>query len=111
MAEEAARKALELDPNLAEAHHALAQVAQNYEQDWSRAEAEYRVATARNPNFAAARHFYGEFLAYLGRFEESREQFARAQEIDPTSLILATDAAQTLMSAAVTAKPPKVWPA
>ena len=41
-----------------------------------------------------ASHWYAEFLSILGRFEESRREFARAREIDPISTIIRVDEAQ-----------------
>ena len=76
-ADAAARRAVALDPNLAEAHVAMAVVAQDCDWDWATAEREYRRAIELNPNYATAHHWYGEYLALMGRFDESRAQMAR----------------------------------
>ncbi|HEX4949850.1 MAG TPA: tetratricopeptide repeat protein [Blastocatellia bacterium] len=88
----AAQKALALDETLAEAHHALGAIAWNYDWDWAGAEREFRRAIALNPHYAPAHHYLGEFLTYLGRFDEGQAEFQRALEIDPTSLVIHTDA-------------------
>ena len=87
----AAEKALELDERLAEAHTSLALIFENYEWDWPGTEREYRRAIELNPNYATARHWYGEFLALMGRFDEGVAEIKRAQELDPLSLIINTD--------------------
>ncbi|MGD2120529.1 MAG: protein kinase [Gemmatimonadota bacterium] len=80
---EAAGKAVELDPNLAEGYQALAQGYTWYKFDWPEAEAAYKRAIELDPNEPQARIFYSHFLAQLHRVEESDEQIARALEIDP----------------------------
>ncbi len=93
---ETARKALELDPTLAEAHLSLGAVAWNWDWNWKEAERELRRALEMNPNYATAHHYLGEFLAYQGRFEEGWAEIRRALEIDPTSPIINTDAGLVL---------------
>jgi TolB-like protein/DNA-binding winged helix-turn-helix (wHTH) protein/Tfp pilus assembly protein PilF len=87
----AALKALELDPNLAEAHTSLALIAQNYDWDWQTAEREYRRAIELDPNYATAHHWFGECLAFLGRFQEAESEMERARQLDPLSLIIEAD--------------------
>ena len=87
----AALKALQLDDSLAEAHTSLALIAQNYDWDWQTAEKEYRRAIQLNANYATAHHWYAEFLAYQGRFDEALAESERARELDPLSLIIAAD--------------------
>jgi TolB-like protein/DNA-binding winged helix-turn-helix (wHTH) protein/Flp pilus assembly protein TadD len=87
----AALKALEIDDNLAEAHTALGLIVQNYDWDWSTAEREFRRAIELNPNYATAHQFYAEHLAWRGRFEEALRESERARELDPLSMIIATD--------------------
>jgi TolB-like protein/DNA-binding winged helix-turn-helix (wHTH) protein/Tfp pilus assembly protein PilF len=91
LARTAALKALELDDSLAEAHTSLALIAQNYDWDWQTAEKEYRRAIQLNANYATAHHWYAEFLAYQGRFDEALMESERARELDPLSLIIAAD--------------------
>ena len=87
----AALRALELDDNLAEAHASRALIAQNFDWDWATAEREYRRAIQLNPNYATAHHWYAEYLALQGRFEEASFEMARARQLDPLSLIMAAD--------------------
>lgn len=83
-AEEYARKALELDESLPEAHMALAFA---YVQKWdlSRAETEFKRTLEINPNFAAARAYYANTLCFSRRFEECLEQIRTCLQLDPLS--------------------------
>jgi DNA-binding winged helix-turn-helix (wHTH) protein/TolB-like protein/Flp pilus assembly protein TadD len=83
----AARKALDIDDALAEAHSALA-VVKDWTWHWADADEEYRRAIELNPSYAPARQWYSEYLLDIGRREEAFEQIRLAQEIDPTSLVL-----------------------
>jgi TolB-like protein/DNA-binding winged helix-turn-helix (wHTH) protein/Flp pilus assembly protein TadD len=87
----AALRALEIDNSLAEAHTALGLIVQNYDWDWQTAEKEFRRAIQLNPNYATAHHWYAEHLAWRGRFDEAFEESERARQLDPLSLIIATD--------------------
>jgi TolB-like protein/Tfp pilus assembly protein PilF/predicted Ser/Thr protein kinase len=87
----AALRALELDEQLAEAHTSLALVVENHDWDWAKAEREYRRAIELDPNYATAHHWYGEFLGFQGRFDEAFAEFDRARQLDPLSLIIASD--------------------
>jgi TolB-like protein/DNA-binding winged helix-turn-helix (wHTH) protein len=87
----AAVRALQIDDNLAEAHTALALIIQNYDWDWQTSEKEFRRAIELNPNYATAHHWYAEHLAWQGRFEEALRESERARQLDPLSLIIATD--------------------
>jgi len=89
-AKAAALKALSLDDNLAEAHAALAFAALSYDWNWQEAEKEFKRAIALNPNYAAAHHFYGLYLDYMGRFEEGLLEYNRARELEPLSLVINT---------------------
>ena len=87
----AALRALQIDDSLAEAHTALAVIAENYDWDWQTAEREYRRAIELNPNYATAHHWYAECLALEGRFDEALQESERARQLDPLSLIIAAD--------------------
>src|SRR5215472_12944358 len=95
----AARKALEIDPGLPEAHASLALVAQNYEWDWPKASHEYQRALAGNPNYVTARHWYGEFLGLIGKYDPGLEELERARQLDPLSTIISTDVCKVLYHA------------
>jgi TolB-like protein/DNA-binding winged helix-turn-helix (wHTH) protein/Flp pilus assembly protein TadD len=92
----AALKALELDDGLAEAHTSLGLIAQIYDWDWRTAETQYRRAIELDPNYAAAHHWYAELLAYRGRFDEAFAEIELARQLDPLSLIIATDRGEIL---------------
>jgi serine/threonine-protein kinase len=84
----AARKALEIDDSLAEAHAALAFTAATYEFDWTGAEARFRRALELNPNYSYARLLYAAVtLAPTGRLDEACVQQRRACELDPLSAV------------------------
>ena len=85
LAEETARRALALDPTLAEAHTALG-YANHYNWNWTAAEADFKRAIDLNPSYANAHNFYASFLMSLGRIEESIASSTRARELDPFSL-------------------------
>jgi pentatricopeptide repeat protein len=78
----AARKALELDPELAEPHVLLATVYQR-QWLWSEAEAEYRRALELNPNDSRAHERFAIWLLCQGRTDESLRWVQRARELDP----------------------------
>jgi serine/threonine protein kinase/tetratricopeptide (TPR) repeat protein len=87
-AKEAAVRALETDDSLGEAHNSLATVKFGFDWDWKEAEKEYKRAIELSPNYATAHQWYGEFLTYMGRFDEGLKEIKRAQELDPLSLII-----------------------
>lgn len=80
----AARKALELDDSLAEAHVVMAPIRQR-EGDRAGAEREFRRALELNPNLSVARVRYTYFLYQDLKLDAAVEQARRAQELDPTS--------------------------
>src|SRR6202140_3792297 len=94
-AKEAAKRALEMDDGLAEAHASLGFI--HFYYDWNAAEAvkEFQRALVENPNYAMAHSWYGENLAAMGRFQESSAETQRAMEGDPLSLIIASNAGWT----------------
>ncbi len=87
----AALRALEIDASLPEAHTALALIVQNHDWDWQTAEKEFRRAIQLNPSYATAHQWYAEHLGYLGRFDEAFVESEAARQLDPISLIIATD--------------------
>jgi DNA-binding winged helix-turn-helix (wHTH) protein/TolB-like protein/Flp pilus assembly protein TadD len=87
----AAQQTIAIDETLAEPHASLGLIAQNVDWNWAEAEKEYKRAIELNPNYATAHHWYGEFLALMGRFDEGLAEIKRAQELDPLSLIISTD--------------------
>ncbi len=78
----AARKALELDPKLAEAHAILAEMYQK-QWKWAESEAEYKRALELKPNDASAHRGYAYWLACRGRTQEALAWVERGRELDP----------------------------
>jgi tetratricopeptide (TPR) repeat protein len=95
----AARKAVELDDNSAEAHNALGMVTYYWNWDAVEAEREFRRAIELNPNYATAHHWYATFLLVRARFPEALEQINRAQQLDPASTPILADKALILVRA------------
>jgi uncharacterized protein (TIGR02996 family) len=95
-ARDAARRALALDPALAEAHTSLAYGTMLYEWDWASAESSFLRAIAANPTYATAHHWYADFLAGRGRLEEAHREMKRARDLDPLSPIINVELAWTL---------------
>ncbi len=87
-AKAAARKALELDSSLAEAHAALGFCLLWYDWDWSAAERELRQAIELKPSYVVGHHWYAEYLSAMGRHEQAIAEIRRAQELDPVSPLL-----------------------
>jgi Tfp pilus assembly protein PilF len=85
-AKRAAQDALALDPDLAEAHGALAYTEFQYEWKFKEAESEFKRAIRLNPNSASTRLRYFEYLADLQRVSETHEELVRARELDPLSI-------------------------
>ena len=96
-AREAALKALQIDPNLAEAHNALGKILNFDDLDLAGAEREFQRAVELQPNNATAHQWYGNGpLDSLARFDEAIAETKRAVELDPLSPIINTDHAFSL---------------
>ncbi len=91
-AKAAALRGLAMDPSSAEATTSLASVKGSFEWDREGAERDFKHAIALNPNYANAHHWFADHLVSLSRFEEGMEQIARAQSLDPLSLVMSADA-------------------
>jgi serine/threonine-protein kinase len=89
-AQTAARKALEMDETIAEAHTSLGFACMFYEWDWTCAETSFRHAIDLNPNYPTGLHWYAEYLVLMGRGDEAIEQSKKAEKSDPLSLIINT---------------------
>lgn len=96
LASEAARRALALDPNLAEAHASLAYARFRYFFDWVGAEQSFLEALRRDPRFAQGHHWYGLYLAVLGRWDEAFHHLQQAVDLEPMSLPARVQLAMTL---------------
>ena len=84
-AEKSARDALELDPELAEAHTSLAIVILRYFWNWPEAEKEFKLAIGLKPDYFHAHYGYSMLLTILGRHEESIKEGQIAKDLDPFS--------------------------
>jgi serine/threonine-protein kinase len=84
-AEWAAKKAIELDDKLAEAHNAYASVLMKGHWDWNGAEQEFKRALALNPDYSPAHWGYSNLLATTSRFEESIAESKIARDLEPFS--------------------------
>src|SRR5262249_40686193 len=81
----AARKALELDDTLAEAHLAMGNVYMGQDYDWPAAEKELKRAIELKPKLDLAHDAYAQLLAFQGRFEEGMVQQKEALDFNPRS--------------------------
>ena len=96
----AAEKALELDPNLAQAHIARGEAMRVCDIDLEGAAAAFRRGLELDPNYANGHHWYGNgVLTPLGLFDEALVELKRALELDPLSLAINADLATTYMFA------------
>jgi len=85
--EEAIRRALAIDPDLAEAYSSLGALLTG-EFKWEESENAFKKAIELNPGYATARQWYAELLFLTGRFDESIAQTRKAIELDPISPII-----------------------
>lgn len=79
----AAERALKLDPTLAEAHAAMADVRLYYLWDWEGAEESFLRASELNPSLAMNHYHYAWYLALFGRMEQAIMEHKRARDLDP----------------------------
>jgi TolB-like protein/DNA-binding winged helix-turn-helix (wHTH) protein len=84
-AETYARKALALEPDLAEGHASLG-IAEAYQQKFVDSEKELKRALVLNPNYTMAHHWWSLQLLYFGRLQEALAENDRARQLDPFSL-------------------------
>jgi TolB-like protein/DNA-binding winged helix-turn-helix (wHTH) protein/Tfp pilus assembly protein PilF len=85
----AARKALEINPESAEAHASLG-LAMTHSWDWTGAEAEFMRALQLDPQYANAHHWYGDYLSIRSRHGEALAEAKHALELDPLNLMIST---------------------
>jgi TolB-like protein len=85
---DAATRALELDPDLADAHATLALFHLHYDWSWETADRLFRRGLQLSPNHAQVRHDYAHYLLAVGRVDESVTQSARATDLDPANTML-----------------------
>ena len=84
----AAKMALQLDPDLAEAHTPLAALLWLHDWHWEEAEREFKRSLELSPAYPTANHWYAEYVMTMGRHGEALARMQKGQELDPLSLII-----------------------
>jgi TolB-like protein/Tfp pilus assembly protein PilF len=84
----AAMTALQLDPDLAEAHTSWAALLWLHDWKWEEARTEFKRSLELCPTYPTANHWYAEFATTMGRHEEALARMKNGQELDPLSLII-----------------------
>jgi TolB-like protein/Tfp pilus assembly protein PilF len=87
-AKAAITKALQIDPDLAEAHASLGHIKLIFDWDIAGSEAEFRRAIELNPGYATAHQWYALYFNATGRTDEALQQLKIAEELDPLSPIV-----------------------
>jgi eukaryotic-like serine/threonine-protein kinase len=95
-AQSAARRALELDETLAEAHSPLGVTSMLYDRDWTEAERRFCRALELKPDYVPALLWYSLFLSVMSRHDESLALIRRAAEIEPLAMIVHQGVARSL---------------
>jgi len=93
----AARKALELDDSVAEAHASLAFCLEGFNWDFAAADKEFQRAIELNPGYATAHHWYAWHLSLIGQNTEAIAEMKKAQSLDPVSPVVNADLAELLL--------------
>ena len=94
-----AKKALEIDDGLAEAHSSLGAIQIIFDWDWKKAEEEFRRAISLNPNYATAHYWYSLLLFTNGRLDEGVEEAEAAHVLDPLSHVVGMGLVQAYLFA------------
>jgi Tfp pilus assembly protein PilF len=89
-AEVAARKALELDESLAEAHVSLGCAYLAYEWNFASADREFRRALDLRPSYATGHQFYAYYLTVMGELLEAIAERRKAVDLDPLNPLMAS---------------------
>ena len=95
-AEATARKALELDNSLGQAHATIGFVRWFWLWDWAEADRALKLAIALSPDYATARQWYGCYLASRYYLREAKAEMTRALQLEPLSPSINADLAQVL---------------
>lgn len=83
--EQAARRALDIEANLVEAHLTMGSIYQRFYWNWDEAERHFQRAVELSPGMAQAHHWYAGLLSNLGYHDRALEQIRQARELDPMS--------------------------
>jgi serine/threonine protein kinase/tetratricopeptide (TPR) repeat protein len=84
----AAKVALQLDPDLAEAHTPLAALLWLHDWEWDKAQTEFKRSLELGPKYPTANHWYAEYTMTMGRHAEAMVRIRSSQDLDPLSLII-----------------------
>ncbi len=84
----AAKAALQLDPDLAEAHTPLAAVLWLDDWEWEQAQTEFKRSIELSPTYPTANHWFAEYAMTMDRHEEAMARIKKSQDLDPLSLII-----------------------
>jgi len=95
----AARKALQLDDSLGEAHASLAFCLEGFDWDFAGADKEFLRAVELSPGYATAHHWYAWHLSLIGRNKEAIAEMDKAVNLDPVSPVVNADLAELLLIA------------
>lgn len=87
----AAKKALEIDSNLAEAQTSLGIVQLKYDWNWREAEKSFKRAIELKPDYPSAHYWYSSLLGTTGRVREATAESEKAMELDPLSPLFTTN--------------------
>ena len=85
-AEAAVKKALSIDPALAEAHASLGILKLRYEWNGDAADKEFKKAISLNPGYATAHHWYSHYFVAQCKFDEAFQHLRIALDLDPLSM-------------------------
>ena len=84
----AAKRAMELDPNLVEAYTSLANINGNHNYNFAESERLFKEAIRINPNYPTAHQWYSVILTKWGRHDEAISEMRVALKLDPLSRII-----------------------
>ena len=84
----AATTALQLDPDLPEAHASLGALLWLHDWRWDEAQIEFKRSLELDPTYATANHWYAEYAMTMGKHAEVTARMTKGQELDPLSLII-----------------------
>ncbi|MCC7307532.1 MAG: winged helix-turn-helix domain-containing protein [Acidobacteria bacterium] len=98
-ARNAAYRALAIDPELPEAHEAVATVVDFFEWNWPEAEKEYLKAIELGPNRDGPHYAYSIFLSRFKRHDEAVREIMTARQIDPSAVYIQDQLVHTLLRA------------
>ena len=98
-ARQAAERALQLDPQLAEAHSVLANVSYSYDWNFPAAEKEFQQAFTLGPNDPTAHLWYSHYCLLRNRLAQAHEENSRTLELDPVSPLFNTVRAEIYYNA------------